>query len=1244
MFRPAARKRRQPTRIGRFTHREASTARRCLPMIEALEERRMLAFTIGTEFTGGSGPGFIPPDTMGAVGPDHVVELINGRAAAYSKTGVQQLAGTLDEFWIAAGVTPAGGFSFDPRVVYDAASGRFFAAAVDNGGGPNNFLVAVSISSDPTDGWVGFQIDADTDDSHWADFPMLGLDNNVLTVSANMFGLDVQATTTSFLVIPKADLLAAVPAVDNATLFENVSLSNTGFTPQPIVDLDSGTLPLPILSAINKPGGFLKTSSIGGTPSTPTLNTAGGLISVTPGGGPPDIDQPGPKVDIDTGDTRFSGNVIKQQIPGRANPSLWGAHTVNIGDRAAIEWYEIDAVTNAVVQSGTIADSSLAFNYPSIAVNDFGDVVIGFSGGGTTTFMSTYVAVGQTVGGVTVFDPVLQTHAGVADYENLDDIGRNRWGDYSATVVDPTNQSRIWTFQEFASGVDEWSIRITEILILPSVSIGDDVALLEGDFGFTDFVFPVSLSSQVSQTVTVFYATVDVTPVAPGDYQAQSGTLTFQPGGPLTQTITIKVIGDTNVEPNETFLVQLSNPTNTLLGRSTAIGTILNDDVDVTINDVTVIEGNSGTTAVVFVISANGAINQTITVSYASLNQTAQGATDYLPLAGFVTLTAAVPTALVTAQVVGDRLDEDNETFYVALTNSQGARIAKSLGVATILDDDPLPSLYVNDVQVTTTAAGTFAAVFTVGLDSVSGRAVTVNFSTSDFGAISGVDYAGLTGSLTFQPGVRTQTVLVPIMTGAVYSADKKFHLNLSSAQNASMADPQGMATIVFGNGPVGERIIDNGDAGYGRGNGWTTLTNTLAYGLDYDYHAAGNGSSTASYTFTGLSPGSYEVYAKWIPFSNRATNAPFTILNGGTPVGTVIVNQQAAPVGDVSNGVTWQKLGTFDASSGMLVVRLGDNANGYVVADAVRLVADGIADQHPEINVAGLGLSINDGDNTPDGGDGTEFGNVNLNTDSSPHTFTVVNNGNALLQLGGSPRVLISGANAADFLVTLQPAAGINPNGSTNFEILFRPTAAGLRQAVVTIANDDSDEGPYSFTIQGTGVAVASPFAHNQQFPQDVNADQRVSASDALILVNRLLLGQSATPLAATTASSPTYYPDVNADGRLSTGDLLMVINYILRTSAAPQAAPAAEPLAAPAVDDAFVLFDDTADLASDEPAARIEVSSGGSDHGGTSGSHASAPALMPAAVGAALSVDEDDESTGDNAELEWDLLALDS
>jgi hypothetical protein len=85
--------------------------------------------------------------------------------------------------------------------------------------------------------------------------------------------------------------------------------------------------------------------------------------------------------------------------------------------------------------------------------------------------------------------------------------------------------------------------------------------------------------------------------------------------------------------------------------------------------------------------------------------------------------------------------------------------------------------------------------------------------------------------------------------------------------------------------------------------------------------------------------------------------------------------------------------------------------------------------------------------------------------------TFTITNSGSAALNLTGTPKVTLAGAHATNFTVTLQPTSPVVPAGSTTFQVTFAPSAAGLRTAGVSIANDDSNEDPYDFAIQGTGV-----------------------------------------------------------------------------------------------------------------------------------------------------------------------------
>lgn len=169
---------------------------------------------IGLNFEGVTSgqSGFIPPDTMGAVGPDHVVELVNGGYRVFNNLDGSQLASSsLDAFWNAAGVNPIS-FSFDPRVLYDPGEGRFYASSVDNAQQNNRILVAVSDSANPLDGWTGFAIDSDSSNGRWADFPQMSYDADGVYIGVNMFdiaGGPALSTERSTLVLPLSDLLFA---------------------------------------------------------------------------------------------------------------------------------------------------------------------------------------------------------------------------------------------------------------------------------------------------------------------------------------------------------------------------------------------------------------------------------------------------------------------------------------------------------------------------------------------------------------------------------------------------------------------------------------------------------------------------------------------------------------------------------------------------------------------------------------------------------------------------------------------------------------------------------------------------------------------------------------------------------------------------------------------------------------------------------------------------------------------------
>jgi hypothetical protein len=424
---------------------------------------------VGSSFTGstfGIDSSFRTPDTMGAAGVDYFVELINGRFSVYRKNdGVRVQTSTLNAFWNNAGQTPTGiNGAFDPRVVYDPHAHRWYAVAADNGGGANNYLFAISSSSDPTLPWTAFKIDSDTDDSNWADFPMIGYNPEAVFLSANMAPLTALETRMSFAVIPKSSLLQSVPSTSGMTLLEDVPrpVGTNALTPQLAVDasnLIGINTEMPVLLHDFGAGTLYRAEIV--SPGAPSVVNVG-AIGVPAAANPPTVDQPGPKQNIEANDGRFSATTVV------SNGQIYGVQCIdNGGGLASVRYMRIDAVTNAVLESQTIVDPvGRALTFPSIAVNQFGDVVIGVTGTSTTEFASSYAIVGKNPGGITSFASPILLRAGTADYLQLDSQNRNRWGDYSSTTVDPADPGIFWTSQEYVSSADHWSTQVTELITL----------------------------------------------------------------------------------------------------------------------------------------------------------------------------------------------------------------------------------------------------------------------------------------------------------------------------------------------------------------------------------------------------------------------------------------------------------------------------------------------------------------------------------------------------------------------------------------------------------------------------------------------------------------------------------------------------------------------------------------------------------------------------------------------------------
>jgi hypothetical protein len=212
----------------------------------------------------------------------------------------------------------------------------------------------------------------------------------------------------------------------------------------------------------------------------------------------------------------------------------------------------------------------------------------------------------------------------------------------------------------------------------------------EGNTGTISASFTITLSAVSSQDVSVAYATSNGTAASGSDYLAASGTLNFAPGE-TSKTITVNVHGDRLAEPNETFFVNLSNPTHAVISDMQGIGTILDNEPRISIGDVTKSEGKNGqTTLFTFTVTLSATYDQAITMSYRTMNGTATTSNkDYVARNGTLTFAPGERTKTITIEVKGDNKREANEAFYLDLfDNSSNSQFTKNRGIGTILNDD----------------------------------------------------------------------------------------------------------------------------------------------------------------------------------------------------------------------------------------------------------------------------------------------------------------------------------------------------------------------------------------------------------------------------------------------------------------------------------------------------------------------------------------------------------------------------
>ncbi|HEX8456242.1 MAG TPA: Calx-beta domain-containing protein [Pyrinomonadaceae bacterium] len=299
--------------------------------------------------------------------------------------------------------------------------------------------------------------------------------------------------------------------------------------------------------------------------------------------------------------------------------------------------------------------------------------------------------------------------------------------------------------------------------------------------------------------LTVNYSTADQTATAGQDYTSVSGLLTFAEGE-TEKTISIPVAADAVDEPEEFVRLTLTNDADPeSVGSPGAALLGINDNdtpLKISFEGQQVREGDEGSVERAFTFKLSAATSRAVAADYQTFASTALAGSDFEAASGRLVFAPGTTEQSVNVRIIGDRLDEPDERFFIGLQNPTNAEIGSLLQV-TILDDDATPGVSVRDASITEGNAGTTNAVFNLTLSAASGRTARVRFATAPGTATAGEDFTATNGFITFLPGETSKTVAVAVVGDTAAEADESFFVNLSQPNNVLIADEQGLGTII---------------------------------------------------------------------------------------------------------------------------------------------------------------------------------------------------------------------------------------------------------------------------------------------------------------------------------------------------------------------------------------------------------------------------------------------------------------
>ncbi len=405
-------------------------------------------------------PSVSPPDVQVAVGPTHVVEMVNLAVAMWTKSGVRVQNASLMSFF----GTPANEFISDPKVQYDAASGRWFATITDVATGGSvatgQVILAVSTGADPTRTWRLLKVPSAAT-GECLDQPILGVGSSTVTISVNVFSTCLSSSFTyngaQYWVLSKADLVSGSPSPATQTFGPYATMASI----HPAQTIGASTTDYLVnANAFDTSVNAIELFRVTGVPPSASVSMTN--LTVRTITNPPSATQPGGGgvLPLDTGDFRVldaawsAGNLWLTLSDGCAP-------TGDPTTRSCVRLIELNTTTTSVTQDFDVSAAGRYYLYPALRADGKGNLLVVFGYSSAVDYPGV-MAAGRVFGDpLNQLDPPTVIMAGATDQGLGCSTSAHtcRYGDYFGAGLDPSNSSIIWAAGEFGVG-SGWGTQI----------------------------------------------------------------------------------------------------------------------------------------------------------------------------------------------------------------------------------------------------------------------------------------------------------------------------------------------------------------------------------------------------------------------------------------------------------------------------------------------------------------------------------------------------------------------------------------------------------------------------------------------------------------------------------------------------------------------------------------------------------------------------------------------------------------